>query len=74
MLMTDIVQIVVIWILCHSSVEVGPCKDVLKSKSLVNGPIPQKVPRTYHGILLVLDCFDGDFSKEVVMEERCWEM
>ena len=33
-----------------------------------NGSAPQQKARTYHGILLVLNCCDGDFCKEVVME------
>jgi hypothetical protein len=28
-LVADIVEIVVIWILCHASVEIRPCQDIL---------------------------------------------
>ena len=67
MLMADIVEVVIIRVLGHPPVEVRPCQDILQSQNQQFDKA--SIDITYHGILLILDGFDGNFSKEIIVEK-----
>ena len=63
--MADTAQIIIIWILCHASIEISPSQDILLM-NVSDGAI--LLSETYHRILLILDCFDGYLGQKVVMQ------
>ena len=73
MLMADVVQVVIVGILSHPTVEVCPRQDILVWYVRLKLGM-QFRGEAYHCILLVLDGLDSDFSEEVVMEHVCREV
>ncbi len=65
--MADIVEIVVVRVLRHPSIEVRPCQNILRSKYKPY-ILDERRSQIHHGILLILDGLDGNFGQEVIMQ------
>ena len=70
--MADVVEIVVVGILCDPSVEVRPSQYVLWLSS-EKVAIP-KVTGPYHGILFILDGLDSNLRQEIIVQHIRGEM
>lgn len=67
------VEIVVVGILSHPSVEERPSENILKMRRSVERARKSAI-QTNHGILLVLDSLDSNLGHEVIMEQVCRQM
>lgn len=65
MLVTGVVEVVVVRVLEHAFVEVCPREHIL---DLGQKTMNTTMKRTYHCILLVLNCLDGNFCEEVIVQ------
>lgn len=72
--MTDIVEVVVVRVLRHPPVEVGPGQNVLQTSKVSERRTTQLEEKTYHRILLVLDGLYSNLRQEVVVQHVRREM
>ena len=68
--MADIVKVVVVRVLRHTTVEVRPRQNILHG-IVSNLPRLGVEPETDHRVLLVFDCLDRNLREEVVVQHMC---
>lgn len=71
-LVANIVEVVVIWILSHAPIVIRPGQDILNRNVREGSTLTSRV--AYHSVLFIFNCFHSNLGQEVVVNQVCGQM